>query len=354
MVDVRVGVVGLTMGMYLATWCRRLGMEVVAACDRDPTRRAEAAELLPQAAVFEDWSALLHHDLDAVVLANNFDEHAPLAIAFLERGIHVLSESAACVDEWQAAALLDAERRSSATYSFAENYVFHPHVQLIRNVLEAKEIGQVALVEADYLHGMSPDDVSSLIGDPGHWRGRIEPTAYCTHTLSPILALTGELPTEVTAFHVDSADARAAVVMVVRLSGGGLAITRHGFLQGEPDSHWSWVSVRGTEGLAESVRAPGGRAWSVRVRKEGWTDRDGVTRDEERRPAPMALSDGTLVEPKAEGTVRILQGFRACVEEGAPPLVPIGPAVAASLVGVVGARSLREGSRPVSMPNLVL
>ncbi|WP_218019057.1 Gfo/Idh/MocA family protein [Nocardia salmonicida] len=266
----RVGVVGLTMGMYLATWCRRLGMEVAAACDRDPTRRAEAAELLPQAAVFEDWSALLHHDLDAVVLANNFDEHAPLAIAFLERGIHVLSESAACVDEWQAAALLDAERRSSATYSFAENYVFHPHVQLIRNVLEAKEIGQVTLVEADYLHGMSPDDVSSLIGDPGHWRGRIEPTAYCTHTLSPILALTGELPTEVTAFHVDSADARAAVVMVVRLSGGGLAITRHGFLQGEPDSHWSWVSVRGTEDLAESVRAPGGvRGRCACARKAG-------------------------------------------------------------------------------------
>ncbi|MEV4152390.1 Gfo/Idh/MocA family oxidoreductase [Nocardia salmonicida] len=354
MVDVRVGVVGLTMGMYLATWCRRLGMEVVAACDRDPIRRGEAVELLPQAAVFEDWSALLYHDLDAVVLANDFDEHAPLAIAFLERGIHVLSESAACADEWQAAALLDAERRSSATYSFAENYAFHPHVQLIRNALEAKEIGRVTLVEADYLHGMSPDDVSSLIDDPGHWRGRIEPTAYCTHTVSPILALTGELPTEVTAFHVDSADARAAVVMVVRLSGGGLAITRHGFLQGEPDSHWSWVSVRGTEGLAESVRAPGGRAWSVRVRKEGWTDRSGVTRDEERTPAPMTLADGTLVEPKAEGTVRILQGFRACVEEGAPPLVPIGPAVAASLVGVAGARSLRDGSRPVSMPNLVL
>ncbi|MEU4416924.1 Gfo/Idh/MocA family protein [Nocardia salmonicida] len=350
----RVGVVGLKMGMYLATWCRRLGLEVVAACDRDPIRRGEAAELLPQAAVCEDWSALLHQDLDAVVLANDFDEHAPLAIAFLERGIHVLSESAACADEWQAAALLDAERRSSATYSFAENYVFHPHVQLIRNALEAKEIGRVTLVEADYLHGMSPDDVSRLIDDPGLWRGRIEPTAYCTHTVSPILALTGELPTEVTAFHVDSADARAAVVMVVRLSGGGLAITRHGFLQGEPDSHWSWVSVRGTEGLAESVRAPGGRAWSVRVRKEGWTDRSGVTRDEERTPAPMTLPDGTLVEPKAEGTVRILQGFRACVEEGAPPLVPIGPAVAASLVGVAGARSLRDGSRPVSMPNLVL
>lgn len=348
----RVGVVGLGMGLYLATWCRRLGVEVVAACDRDPVRRAEAAVHLSSADMFEDWRVLLEYDLDAVVLANDFDEHAPLAVAFLDRGVHVLSESAACVDERQAIELLEAERRSAATYSFAENYVFHPHVQLLRNAVEAKEIGRVTLVEADYLHAMSPDDVSDLIGDPNHWRGRIESTAYCTHTLSPIIALTGELPTEVTAFPVDTTDARAAVVMVVRLSGGGLAVTRHGFLQGEPNSHWSWVSVRGTEGLAESVRAPGARAWSVRVRKEGWTARDGVTRDEERVPAALSLPDGTSVEPKAEGTVRILEGFRACVEQGAPPLVPVGPAVAASLVGVAGARSLRNGSCPVPIPNL--
>ncbi|WP_083865029.1 Gfo/Idh/MocA family protein [Nocardia brevicatena] len=349
----RVGVVGLGMGLYLATWCRRLGMDVVAVCDRDPDRRAEAGARLPGAVPVEEWRELLHSGLDAVVLANDFDEHTPPAIAFLDHGVHVLSESAACVDEREARALIDAERRSAATYSFAENYVFHPHVQLIRNAVDAGELGRITLIEADYLHGMAPDDVSALIRDPGHWRGRIEPTAYCTHTLSPVLAITGRMPIEVTAFSVDSADPRAAVVMVVRLSGGELAITRHGFLQGEPDSHWSWVSVRGTEGLAESVRARGSRAWSVRVRKEAWTCPEGAVRDEEREPAPLFL-DGTLVEPKAEGTVRVLEGFRASVECGEPPLIPVRAAVAASLVGVVGARSLRDNSRPVPMPDLIV
>ena len=350
----RVGVVGLGMGLYLATWCRRLGMEVVAACDRDPERRVEARDLLPGAALVDDWRALLDHRLDAVVLANDFDEHAPLAVAFLDAGVHVLSESAACADEQQARALLAAEQRSAATYSFAENYVFHPHIQLVRTIVDAGEIGRPTLIEADYLHGMAPDAVASLIGDPAHWRGRIEPTAYCTHTLSPVLALTGAMPTEVSAFPVDSADPRSAVVMLVRLDDGGLAITRHGFLQGEPDSHWSWFSARGTEGLAETVRAPGDRAWSVRVRKESWTDPGARVRDEEREPAPLLLPDGTRVEPKAEGTVRILEGFRACVESGRPPLVPVLPAVAASLVGVAGARSLRENSRPIPMPDFVV
>ncbi|MFF7247027.1 Gfo/Idh/MocA family protein [Embleya sp. NPDC008237] len=346
----RVGVIGLRMGLHLATWSRRVGLDVVAACDRDPEQRAEARRRLPGVELTDRWQDLLDRRLDAVILANDFDAHAPLAVAFLDQGVHVLSESAACVNEEEGHRLVDAAERSTATYSFAENYVLHPHVRLLHRVVEAGEVGRISLIEADYLHGMSPTAVAELIGDPGHWRGRIAPTAYCTHTLSPVLALTGEWPVEVTAFAADEGDPRAAVVLVVRLSGGALAVTRHGFLQGEPDSHWSWISVRGTRALAESVRGPGPRAWSVRVRTEGWAAPDGRLRDEERVPPALSL-DGATVERAAEGTVLLLQGFRATVEQGAPPLIPVRPAVAASLVGVAGAQSLRTGSQPVPVPN---
>lgn len=347
----RVGVVGLKRGLYLATWSHAVGMEVVAACDHDPARRAEAAARFPRATLTAHWQDLLDTPLDGVVLANDFDAHAPLALAFLDRGIPVLSEAAACVDEAEGRRLIAAAERSSATYSFAENYVAHPHVRAIQRAVESGEIGRITLVEADYLHALSPEATEALIGDPTHWRGRIAPTAYCTHTLSPALALTGAYPVEVTAFPADEADPRAAVVMAVRLSTGALALTRHGFLQGEPDSHWSWVSVRGTRGLAESVRGPAERAWSVRVRAEGWTREDGRTRDEERVPPPLTLA-GRTVERPAEGTVLLLQAFRATVEQGAPPLVPVRAAVAASLVGVAGAESLRNGSRPMPVPDV--
>lgn len=52
----------------------------------------------------------------------------------------------------------------------------------------------------------------------------------------------------------------------------------------------------------------------------------------------------------AEGTVRVPRAFRATMERGEPPLVPVRPAVAASLVGVAGAESLANGSRPVPVP----
>lgn len=337
------------MGLHLATWCRRLGMDVVAACDHDPDRRALAGEQLPEAVLTERWQDLLTQELDGVVLANDFDAHAPLAIAFLEQGVHVLSEAAACTSYAEGRELIAAVQGSSATYSFAENYVFHPHVRLIREAVQAGEVGRVSLVEADYLHGMSPDAVAALIDDPAHWRGRIAATAYCTHTVSPVLALAEAWPVEVTAFSVDESDPRAAVVMTIRLSTGALAVTRHGFLQGEPDSHWSWASVRGSRALVESVRGPGEQAWSVRFRSESWASAEGTTRDDVRVPAPIVLG-GETVDRAAEGTALVVQGFRETVEQGAPPLIPVRPAVAASLVGVAGAESLRNGSRPVPVP----
>ncbi|WP_220139303.1 hypothetical protein [Nocardia sp. GTS18] len=46
--------------------------------------------------------------------------------------------------------------------------VFHPHVNLIRKALADGKIGRNILIEADYLHAMSPADVTGLIGDPAH------------------------------------------------------------------------------------------------------------------------------------------------------------------------------------------
>lgn len=64
------------------------------------------------------------------------------------------------------------------------------------------------------------------------------------------------------------------------------------------------------------------------------------------------LLDGTAVERAAEGTVLVLGAFLDTITGGAPPLVPVRPAVAASLVGVAGAHSLANGSCPVPVPRV--
>ncbi|MBF6413572.1 Gfo/Idh/MocA family protein [Nocardia cyriacigeorgica] len=348
----RIGIVGLLRGLYMGEWAERIGLEVVAICDRDAERLAQARATFSGARACANWADLLDAGLDGVILANDFDAHAELAMAFLGRGVHVLSETAACASEQEGRELIAAAERSAATYSFAENYVFHPHTRLVRESVASGELGAMVAVEADYLHSLSPEDTAGLIGDPAHWRGRIAPTAYCTHTVSPVLSLTGAWPVDVSAFPVGPrGDRAAAVVLVIRLSDGTLAIARHGFLAGEPDSHWSWISVRGVHGLTESLRASGESAWSVRVRTEGWARPDGRAHEEIRRPRPHLMNDEP-VDRMAEGTVVVLEGFRATIEHGAVPLIPVRAAVAASLVGVTGAQSLGENGRPVPVPDV--
>ncbi|HEU4657398.1 MAG TPA: Gfo/Idh/MocA family oxidoreductase [Capillimicrobium sp.] len=343
----RIGVVGLRRGAVLAQWCERAGLEVAIACDTDPARR----DAVPHARFTDRWEDLLDARLDGVVLANDFDEHAPLAIAFLERGVHVLSETAACAGEAEGRALVAAADASPATYSFAENYVAHPHVRELARLVAGGAVGVPQLVECEYLHGLSPDGLEQLLGPPGHWRCRVDPTAYCTHTASPAIALAGALPVEVTALAVDPGERPLAVVLALRMATGALAVTKHGFLQGEHDSHYCWASVRGTRALAESRRATGDAAWTVRLREEAWVAGAPHPREVEHVPPPLVL-DGARVAREHEGEARIAAAFAATVTAGAPPLVGVREAVAASLVGVAGARSLAEGGRPVAVPAL--
>src|SRR2546426_6624251 len=91
----QVGVIGLGRGLTLARAAQAVGMDIVAICDLDHHRLGQALETL-SAVAYQDYDAFLAHDLDGVMLANDFDEHAPLAIKALQAGKHVLSETAAC------------------------------------------------------------------------------------------------------------------------------------------------------------------------------------------------------------------------------------------------------------------
>lgn len=144
----RIGIVGLSRGLYMAESAHRIGIEVIALCDRDSERMGAARAEFPEARATADWSELLDAGLDGVVLANDFDAHAALAIAFLDHGIHVLSETAACASAEEGLRLIAAAERSTATYSFAENYVFHPHTRILRESVDSGELGAITLVEA--------------------------------------------------------------------------------------------------------------------------------------------------------------------------------------------------------------
>ena len=92
---IRVGVVGVGRGMSFAHGAPFVGMELVALCDTWEAKLREAGQKL-NVTTYTDYDQFLSHDMDAVVLANYFHQHAPFAVKALEAGLHVMTETMAC------------------------------------------------------------------------------------------------------------------------------------------------------------------------------------------------------------------------------------------------------------------
>lgn len=331
----RVGVVGLRRGLYLARQCASAGLRVTGVCETDAALAASAAsELGAQSA--PDFAQLLEAPIDAVILANFFDEHAPLALQALAAGKHVLSETVACTSLEEGEALIAAAERSACTYMFAENYPWKPHAFEIARRFAAGEIGAFEYAECEYYHAFAP---GAFAPDRSHWRGRISSTHYCTHSIAPVMAITGRFPVAVSAFEMGGGELGRgqAVVEMIRFDDGSLMKSLHGFLQGEPPFQWSSLRVHGSRGLLESARHGDGRR--VRLRREPWASGSGK------------VEDVLIDPPDVPDDVRMLRAFAEAVTGRTKPALDARFGVACSLVGVYALESLRRGSAQVELPN---
>ncbi len=348
--ELRVGVVGLRRGLTLARESQAAGMEVVAVCDLDRHRLSLASDTL-SAVAYQDYDAFLTHDMDGVILANYFDEHAPLAIKALKAGKHVMSETAACKTIAEGVQLLRTVEQTGLVYLFAANYPFMPHVRELRRLYRAGEIGTLQYAECEYLHGFSPDYLTQFGSElQHHWRLRVSSLAYCTHSITPVMYVTGAMPIEVSAFVIpadstpESVDAARrgrgiAAVMLIRMDTGAYLKSLHGFLQGEQEPVTSWVRIHGSRGLLENLRQ--GDARRVRMHKEEWATTSGQVED--------TVHD--LVGDRSENAL-VCESFAHAIRTGEPPYFNVYRGVIASLVGICGLRSLLHGSVPIAIPDL--
>jgi len=350
--DLRVGVLGLRRGASLARLARHAGMRVVAVCERDDRRRERCALALG-ASGYRDVEPFLEHPMDAVILANDFDQHAPVAVGALRRGLCVLSETAACRTVGEGVALVEAAERSSGVYMFAENYPYTPFSRELRRRYRAGEIGEVRYAEAEYLD--DPADLARMADDRAHWRARTPATYYCTHSLAPVAAITGTRPLRVSAFVVPTGSGPEALerarrgrgwaaVLLLRLDNGAVLKALHGFLAG---GQQSWVRLHGDHGSMENLRH--GDTRTIRVVREA----GGETVEEVLLPWPAgfpASDAGPLGDGVAE--TLMLRDFASAVRQGAAPDQDVYFGVDLSVVGIQAMRSSLAGGVPVDVPDL--
>jgi predicted dehydrogenase len=353
---IRVGVLGLRRGAALARLAQQAGMQVVAVCERDDRRLHQAATALGVAG-YQVVEPFLDHALDAVILVNDFDQHAPVAIQALDRGVSVLSETAACRTIGEGVALIKAAERSDGIYMFAENYPYMPFTREMRRRYRAGQIGEVRYAEAEYLD--EPADLAWFVNDRAHWRARLPATYYCTHSLAPVTAITGTRPLQVSGFVAPTASGPEALerarrgrgwaaLLVVRLDNGAVFKSLHGFLQA---SQQAWVRIHGDRGLMENLRHSDTR--TLRVLWDVVDDEDGRREEEVFLPWPAEFPL-TSDDPMGDGVAEtlMLRDFATAIREGTPSDQDVYFGVELSITGIQAMRSSLAGSLPVEVPDL--
>ena len=203
---VKVGVFGAGRGITMVNeLIHDPCAELVAVCDKyvpllDHCREVAEGAGLHNVAYYERFDDFIEHDMDAVVLANYANEHVPFGIRLMESGRHIMTECLTCATMAEAVQLIECVERTGKVYSYAENYCYTPVRWEMRNRYRRGDIGELMYAEGEYVHDCSPIWPQITYGERNHWRNLMSSTFYCTHSIGPILYMTGLRPVQVSAF----------------------------------------------------------------------------------------------------------------------------------------------------------
>ncbi len=127
---------------------------VLHACDVDLARATELAKLAPGCAAATDpHAAFADARVDAVIVATFNDTLAPLALAALRAGKHVLVEKPGALNAAQLRALQSAARKARRRVRLGYNHRFHPALLKARALVDSGALGPLLFLRGRYGHG---------------------------------------------------------------------------------------------------------------------------------------------------------------------------------------------------------
>ncbi len=354
---IRVGVIGVGRGQTFMTQAPAVGMELVAICDNWESQLQKVGKQY-NIPTYTDYDKFLEHDMDAVVLANYFHQHAPFAVKALKAGKHVMSECAACNTLAEGVELCRAVEKSGKIYMLAENYPYTAFNQELARLYKADEIGRVLYGEGEYNH---PGSFEWAIGiSPGlrHWRNNYPATYYCTHALAPLMAITDTMPVRVNGFvaplPLDSKRKRlwreadsGGIIMVVMDNGAVFKL-----IQGGLPGHSIYYRLHGEWGMMETGRGPG--YWgpgSVRIVHEEYDCKKGQIPETIRYPEFPKWAGAAKTAGHGGGDFFTNYHFAQAIRTGQQPYLDVYRGVAMSVVGILAWKSVLADGASFRVPD---
>ena len=382
----RLGVVGVgSRGTYLLRLALAAGVEVPSLCDISEANLNRAIDVVAQARGGrkpegysrgpKDYERMVQRDdLDAVIIGTGMQIHAPIAVAAMRAGKHVLSEVAACMTLDECWELVDTVEATGKLYMLAENCAYWEHLMMVGQMIRQGLLGELTYAECGYVH-----DCRYLMLQPDGsltWRGEMirdfAGDNYPTHNLGPVARwfginrgdrfvslvsrATGQkawqdyLAQKVPADHAtrkfkyQGAD---SVTTMIRTAKGALIDVRYDILSPRPA--WGpYHAVQGTKGSFESRT------------KEIWLDE----RTSGHKWQPLADYAAEFEPPKWKqfreqakqsghggADFFVIHEFLEALRSGGPSPVDVYDAVAWSSIIPLSAQSVAQGGKEMEIPD---
>lgn len=126
-------------------------------CDLDAARAADLAKLAPGCTAVTEFKTVLEDARVGVVIVATLNAAlAPIALAAVQAGKHVLVEKPGALNAAQLREVRDAARQTGARVRIGYNHRFHPALQKARELIDTGALGPLMFLRGRYGHGGRP------------------------------------------------------------------------------------------------------------------------------------------------------------------------------------------------------
>ena len=202
--EVRVGVVGtggFANSVHMRGYQQHPRANITGVCDIEIDRASRAARTFGAEFITDDYNELIaRDDIDAIDIVTPNVLHAPVALAALKAGKHVICEKPLTMNYGEAQQLERAAEEAGTVTGVNFSYRGHPAARYVQYLVSRGHIGRIFHVNAFYMQGWLSNPKTPIV-----WRLQKEMTGtgvlgdLGAHVIDLVEWMTGQKITEVVA-----------------------------------------------------------------------------------------------------------------------------------------------------------
>ncbi len=181
--SVRVAIIGLGFGAeFIPIYQRHPSTSMYAICQRNEAKLKEVGDQFDIDVRYTDYDDVLGDaSVDFVHINTPIPNHAPMTIAALKAGKHVMCTVPMATSIEDCKQIVELVKETGLRYMMAETVVYAREYLFVKQLYEQGELGRLQFLQASHHQDMD--------GWPDYWPG-LPPMHYATHCVGPCLALT--------------------------------------------------------------------------------------------------------------------------------------------------------------------